>query len=159
MTSIPTVEKSPPPDPEAGGIKTIKSKEQVEYLLTHWSGYITHQTAKTLDRFWPRVFDGWHERWPATPTPAEVREYGSTANAILTLRVKNNEVRTTNAARLVPLTIFKLRRNFVLGFITVLVPQPSPPDPTYVSIKLKNGSWPPLKPTAPTLGNWVSRKS
>lgn len=87
-------ERLPPPSSGEATSKAVKkSKEQLDYLLAYWPGYVAHQAAKTLDRFWPRVFNGWYEQWPIKPTPEEIGEYGSTANAILTLRVKSNEVR------------------------------------------------------------------
>ena len=70
-----------------------KSDDQVNYLISHWLDFKAHQAAGALDRFWPRVFDGWYQKWPVTSTPEAVAEYGSPANAVLALRLGTNSVR------------------------------------------------------------------
>jgi len=69
-----------------------KTKEQVDYMLSHWPDYTAHQTSKTLDRFWPLVYDGWYKRWPITPTSEQIGKHGSRANALLVLRSDKNDV-------------------------------------------------------------------
>ena len=83
-----------------------KTGEQLEYLLSRWGEFVTHQNEKGLDRFWPRVYDGWYKKWLITPSPELVKEHGSRENAILTLRSENNGVRIMSFykfLRLVPL--------------------------------------------------------
>ena len=74
-------------------------------MLSHWSGYIAHQTSKSLDRFWLPVFDGWYQQWPITLTPAMTRKHGSCANAERVLRKDNNKVSTIKKLPSVLLTI------------------------------------------------------
>ncbi|KAF9784807.1 hypothetical protein BJ322DRAFT_1109516 [Thelephora terrestris] len=89
--------KKPAPTPNTGTAtgasttKSGKSKEQLEFLTSHHLGFLTHQTATTLNRFWPPVFDGWYKKWPITVTPADIKQYGSPANAILVFRKVTNE--------------------------------------------------------------------
>ena len=82
-----------------------KTEEQVEYMLSHWSGYIAHQATKSLVRFWPRVYEGWYKRWAVTLPPEMIRKHGSTAAADKAFRTDNNEVSTTKKLSLVPLII------------------------------------------------------
>lgn len=70
-----------------------KSDDQVNYLMSHWLDFKAYQAAGTLDRFWPRVFDGWYTQWPVVATPKAVAEHGSPANAVLALRSGTNGVR------------------------------------------------------------------
>ncbi|KAF9781016.1 hypothetical protein BJ322DRAFT_1023687 [Thelephora terrestris] len=90
--------KKPAPTPNTGTAtgasttKSGKSKEQLEFLTSHHLGFLTHQTATTLNRFWPPVFDGWYKKWPITVTPADIKQYGSPANAILVFRKVTNEL-------------------------------------------------------------------
>ena len=91
-----------------------KTGEQLEYLLSHWGNFVTHQNEKGLDRFWPRVYDGWYKKWPITPSPELVKEHGSRENAILTLRSENNGVRITSFPEFLCL---------------------APPDPSYFSLE------------------------
>ena len=109
-------EDQPPPDSEPTiGSSTPKpsrsnwrSDEQTEYMLSHWSGYVTHQASKSLDRFWSIVCDGWYQRWPITPTPAMIREHGSSANAKLVVRKDTNKVSTITKLSPVLLTVCTL---------------------------------------------------
>ncbi|KAF9790754.1 hypothetical protein BJ322DRAFT_1104403 [Thelephora terrestris] len=75
------------PAPESGPAAGISSKfkEQVEYLVTHYQDFLTHQTAVTLDRFWLRVYEGWYKRWPITPAP------GATKGLAGDARTENNQ--------------------------------------------------------------------
>ena len=70
-----------------------KTPEQLNYLTSHMTDFVTHQTAGSLDRFWPRVFDGWYKQWPISPTPEAIKDCGSSAGAILKARSENNQVR------------------------------------------------------------------
>lgn len=96
------LEKKPPPTPTSATTAPKlprggwKNDEQRDYMLSHWTDYVTHQNAKTLDRFWPRVYDGWYHKWPITPSRDSIREHGSKENAILVFRTDNNSVRTTS---------------------------------------------------------------
>ncbi|KAF9642316.1 hypothetical protein BDM02DRAFT_3193503 [Thelephora ganbajun] len=67
-----------------------KTGEQLEWLLSRWEDFITHQTEGMLDRFWPRVYHAWYLKWPITPTPQSVNQWGSHENAVLTLRSESN---------------------------------------------------------------------
>ena len=89
--SATTADASPKPSRTAW-----KTGEQLEFLLSHWDRYVTHQTDGTLDRFWPRVYDAWYKAWKITPSAEAIKQYGSSENAILTLRSENNSVRMTN---------------------------------------------------------------
>lgn len=62
-------------------------------MTTLLPDFITHQTAGSLERFWPRVFDSWHTKWPITPSPDAIKLYGSRENATLALRSENYQVR------------------------------------------------------------------
>ena len=102
-------EDQPPPDPGPAissptskpSKNDWKTEEQVEYMLSHWSGYIAHQASKSLPRFWPRVCDGWYQRWPITPTPEMIEKHGSSTDAKLVLRKELNGVSTTEK-KLIP---------------------------------------------------------
>jgi hypothetical protein len=94
------LEKKPPPSTSTTTTDTPpksriawKTGDQLEYMLSHWESFVTHQNKKTLDRFWSRVYDGWYKKWPITPTLESIGKYGSPENAILTLRSENNAVR------------------------------------------------------------------
>ena len=111
-----TPEDQPPPESEPAISSSTpkpsktswKTEEQTEYILSHYSGYITYQASGSLNRFWPIVYDGWYKEWPITPTPAMAREHGSPAKALLALRTENNRVSTTTKTTPVPLTICTL---------------------------------------------------
>lgn len=66
-------------------------------MLGKSTDFIDHQNEGMLERFWPPIYDTWYKRWPISPTTQDIQAYGSSANAILTLRSKNNTVRTTNS--------------------------------------------------------------
>ncbi|KAF9777754.1 hypothetical protein BJ322DRAFT_1114803 [Thelephora terrestris] len=86
--SVKKLAPAPESGPAAGGAVArlpSKSKEQVDYLVTHYQDFLTHQTAVTLDRFWPRVYEGWYKRWPITPAPGATK--GSAGDA----RTENNQ--------------------------------------------------------------------
>ena len=94
-----------PKKPKSGSVKPTvvpkkpylrKSKEQIDYLTSHMSDYLTHKDAKTLDRFWPSVFDGWYKKWPIdipTPEPGEEHSLPADADAAVALRSHTNDVR------------------------------------------------------------------
>lgn len=107
-----------------------KSKEQLDYLNSHLSDFLTHQAAGSLDRFWPRVYDGWHKKWPVAATADDVKEYDSLEGAILVLRTDNNQVRVITFVCLELLTIQFLNRGFACGSTTKHVPLPNPRNPT-----------------------------
>jgi hypothetical protein len=117
---------STPKAPKAPG----KSKEQLDYLNSHLSDFLTHQAAGSLDRFWPRVYDGWHKKWPVAATADDVKEYDSLEGAILVLRTDNNQVRVITFVCLELLTIQFLNRGFACGSTTKHVPLPNPRNPT-----------------------------
>ena len=94
-----------------------KSPDQLGYLNSHLSRFISFQTAGALTRFWPRVFDGWHKQWPITPSPDDIRQYGSRENAILTLRSTTNTVCIVTCFYLYPYS-------FPLTAGSHVVPQP-----------------------------------
>ena len=103
-------QKQPPPTPAPGTMEdapasklpsrtTWKTGEQLEYMQTRWSSFLTHQNKGTLDRFWPSLLDTWAKRWPITdPSPELVKECGSTSAAILTLRSETNKVRLVGSS-------------------------------------------------------------
>lgn len=97
-----------------------KTGEQLEYLLTHWTGYVTHQNKKTLASFWSRVYDGWYRKWPITPSIESMAKHGSREGAILALRSENNSVR---------ITIFYISYSWsrLLSEDPYVVSQPRPP--------------------------------
>ena len=74
-----------------------KTKEQGAFLLGKSTEFVDYQNEGTLERFWPPIYDTWYKRWPILPTPQDVKAYGSSLNAILTLRSKNNTVRIMNS--------------------------------------------------------------
>ena len=83
----------PPPPPPARPTRTgWKTGEQLEFLLSHWASFKRSQNNKTLDQFWPRVFDQWHRNWQITPSRASCREYGNPENARLMLQQSKNTV-------------------------------------------------------------------
>ena len=83
---------SAPKPPKAA----LKTGEQLEYLLSQWTDFVANQTAGSLDRFWPRVYDPWYQRWPISPTPQAVTQHGSLEKAKSVLRLENNQVRITD---------------------------------------------------------------
>lgn len=89
----PTEVADPSPKPSRMAWKT---EEQLEHMVTYWGSFLTHQNAGTLERFWPRVYDGWYQRWPITPSSESIKEHGSRENAILALRSENNNVCITS---------------------------------------------------------------
>lgn len=98
-------EKKPPPTPTSATTADAPSKssrvawkqgDQLEYMLSHWESFVTNQNEKKLDRFWPRVYDGWYKKWPITPSLESIGKYGSRENAILALRSENNNVSITS---------------------------------------------------------------
>jgi hypothetical protein len=70
-----------------------KSKEQVEFLTSHLANFFIHQTAGSLDRFWPRVYEGWQKQWPIVPPAEDIKVHGSREKALSKLRAANNKVR------------------------------------------------------------------
>ncbi|KAF9642118.1 hypothetical protein BDM02DRAFT_3193876 [Thelephora ganbajun] len=67
-----------------------KTGEQLEWLLSYWEDFITHQTEGTLDCFWPRVYHTWYLKWLITLTPQSINQWGSHENAVLTLHSESN---------------------------------------------------------------------
>jgi hypothetical protein len=95
--------KKPPPTPAAKADPKAsragwKTGEQLEWMLTHWSKYLNHQNEKSLERFWPHIYHGWHTKWPITPSSEAVALYGSREEAILVLRMEINTVRGANSS-------------------------------------------------------------
>ena len=74
-----------------------KTGEQLEYLLSQWPTFTSHQTAGKLDRFWPHVYDTWYKKWPIDPAPQALKQHGTREEAILVLRSENNQVRITDS--------------------------------------------------------------
>jgi hypothetical protein len=151
--SVKKLAPAPESGPAVGGAVArlpSKSKEQVDYLVTHYQDFLTHQTAVTLDRFWLRVYEGWYKRWPITPTPGATK--GSAGDA----RTENNQVRIITFLCLVLLLTSFLNRNFARGSIIGLVPLPKPQNPTCDWTKPKNGNSLLPKHTALTPGIRVS---
>ncbi|KAF9778391.1 hypothetical protein BJ322DRAFT_1025103 [Thelephora terrestris] len=68
-----------------------KSKEQVEFLTSHLANFFIHQTAGSLDRFWPRVYEGWQKQWPIVPPAEDIKVHGSREKALSKLRAANNK--------------------------------------------------------------------
>lgn len=112
---------TPPEDSDDEPKTFVKTPEQVSYLDSHLSGYFAHQNARTLDRFWPRVYDGWYKQWPITASPKEIRNHGSSANAILVIRNIRNKVR-------IPSSLYRtLSTTHFLTDDAHVLPQPGSP--------------------------------
>ena len=79
-----------PPKPACAGWKT---GEQLEFLLYQWPVFKRAQDNKSLDRFWPRVFEDWFKRWPVRSTPTLIKEHGSPEAARLMAQKEKNTVR------------------------------------------------------------------
>ena len=135
-----------------------RTKEQLVYMNSYWTSYLHNQSAGTLDRFWPLVYDGWYKTWPIeTPTPANIKECGSVSAAKLLLHSENNLVRATSYY---PCTIghlfIPLVRGFAPGSTTRVVRAPKPLNPICTSTKTTNENWPLLKLIVLTPGIPVS---
>ena len=70
-----------------------KSGEQLEFLLSQESSHKRHQDLNTLDHFWPRVFEGWYDRWPIVATPAMTRRHKTQEDARVMMQKARNKVR------------------------------------------------------------------
>ena len=137
-----------------------KTGAQLGYLLTHWSGFISHQNAGTLDRFWPRVYDGWYATWPITATPLSITKWDTPEAATLMLRSENNQVRATDSpARTIDNLFTFLTRGFVRGSTTVAVQLPGLRNPICDFTKTKNENSLPPKLTVPMPGILVFGRS
>ena len=148
--------------PSAGAWKT---GEQLEYMLSVWSVYLTHQDEGTLSKFWPRVFDHWQKTWKIVPSASDVKEYGGPQEAILVIRAKTNKVRISNLCSLdVTTTAYPSSvREYVRGSTTLLVLEPSslllrtpPPSRTYASTEPRNAGLPPFRHTVLMPGTLAS---
>lgn len=69
-----------------------KSGEQLEFLLSHEAGHKRHQDQQTLDRFWPRVFEQWYDRWPLVATPALIKKHKTRDAARMMMQNGRNKV-------------------------------------------------------------------
>ena len=165
MYSKPSRKKAPPaPNPgTATGAPAFdsskKSEEQLAFLNSWMPEFLVHQTAVTLNRFWPQVFDPWYKRWPIVPPPEAIQKHGSSPNAILVLRTENNQVRIEVCFYLVSALIHIPDRSFATGFTIGLAPPPSPQNPTCDLIRQKNGNSLPPRLTAITPGTSASKIS
>lgn len=72
-----------------------KTGEQLEFLLSQWKSFKRAQDAKTLDKFWPRVFEEWFTRWPVPSSPSLARSHNSIEEGRLALQKAKNTVRYT----------------------------------------------------------------
>ena len=70
-----------------------KSGEQLEFLLSQESSFRRCQDMKTLNHFWPRVFENWYDRWPIVSTPALSKKYGTPEAARIMVQKETNAVR------------------------------------------------------------------
>ena len=114
-TAAPATDTSAKPQPRTAW----KTGEQLEYLLSQWPGFVSHQNSESLDRFWPRVYDTWYSKWPIMPTPEFVGKHGSLEGATLVFRSENNKVRTMNSRP--PAPLIRTPEN------SHMVSQPGPP--------------------------------
>ena len=85
-------------------------------MLSQWPGYIAHQASKSLPRFWPRVCDGWYQRWPITPSPEMIEKHGSSTDAKLVIRKEINGVSTTETKLSTVLTTICTSRQKIRGW-------------------------------------------
>ena len=132
-----------------------KTGEQLEYMLSHWADFVTHQTQGSLDRFWPHVYDGWYTQWPIKPTPESISKAGNRECAILTLRSENNNVRIMNPSPNTPDHSYPFVRESVRGFTTTPVPPPRLLSRTCGLIKMRGERLLPSKLIALTPGIWA----
>jgi hypothetical protein len=79
----------PPKTPRADW----KSGEQLEFLLSQEGSFRRCQDQKTLDHFWPRVFEEWYNRWPIFASSALSRRHGTPEAARVMLQKEKNAVR------------------------------------------------------------------
>lgn len=121
-----------------------KTGEQLEFLLSHWSGFVHHQNEKSLDRFWPKVYYAWYLKWPITPSSESIMQHGNPANATLVLRTDNNTVSVSSSYSHNSDNLFFIRE-FVRGFITTVAQTPRPANPICGLPKARSESLPPLK--------------
>jgi len=80
------------PDPAKTPRSGWKTGEQLEFLLSYWKGFKSAQTAKALDRFWPRVYYEWHRIWETIPSADSCKAHGNPENARLMMQKKINKV-------------------------------------------------------------------
>lgn len=159
-----TTKAAPAPKPSKAAWKT---GEQLEYMYSLWSDFIAHQNTKRLARFWPRVYDGWYQRWKFTPPPDSTDSLDPLGTAELAFKRENNKVRVTiSYLCTTDRPLISLIRGFARGSITRLVRPPSPaagpragPSTSCVLTKPKSENLPPLKLTAPTPGISASGRS
>ncbi|KAF9779415.1 hypothetical protein BJ322DRAFT_1113226 [Thelephora terrestris] len=67
-----------------------KSGVQLEFLLTQEARFRRCQDEKTLDRFWPKVFEEWYHQWPIVPSIAMTRKHGSPEAARMMMQQEKN---------------------------------------------------------------------
>lgn len=70
-----------------------KTGEQLEFLLRRWEDFKRTQNAKTLDKFWPRVFEDWYTNWPISSSPSLALTHGTVEEGRLKLQKAKNTVR------------------------------------------------------------------
>ena len=70
-----------------------KTGEQLEFLMSRWDSFKRAQNAKTLDHFWPKVFEDWYTRWPVPSSATLIQEYGTMEEGRLALQSEKNGVR------------------------------------------------------------------
>ena len=92
-----TLADSPPSSTTSTPPAAWKTGEQLEFMLSKWSLYLTHQNEGTLDRFWPPVFDHWQRTWVVEPPAKAVKKHGGRENAILVIRSETQVVSVTNS--------------------------------------------------------------
>lgn len=99
----------PPKPPPPGAWKT---GEQLEFLLANEQAFKRAQEAKTLDRFWRKVFEEWYHQWEIPSSPSLILEYGSVAEGRVMLQKETNGVRFNHCScpRHPNLTSFYMQR-------------------------------------------------
>ena len=91
-----------PPKTARSGWKT---GEQLEFLLSRFSNFKRSQDEKTLDRFWPRLFEDWYDRWPVPANPTMSKNYGSPeANRLMAQKAKKTVRRVVHLRTFILLT-------------------------------------------------------
>lgn len=70
-----------------------KSGDQLEFLLSQESSFRRAQDARTLDRFWQKVFDEWYHRWPLPSCPTLTHGHNTAETARFMLQKEKNKVR------------------------------------------------------------------
>ena len=138
-----------------------KTGVQLEFMLSKFSLYLTHQNEGKLDRFWPPIFDYWQKTWPIDPPATAVKKHGGRENAIVVIRRETQVVRVTTNTILPPIINPPPIREFGRGFTTPLaqvqnlLPPPPPSSQTCDSIKARSGCLRQSKLTVLTRGTLV----